>query len=157
MHSTEPIDSTAENDSETTNMPTSGIMKRIAESPPRHNDRLVGAYYLLTILAGVSVIFFHGRLAFAADLIATVVYIGITKLFYALSKKSLARDDRDLTRSVTEPARTITFRRSGRPHPSRASAHHKTSVIRTSTKSRPAGLTQSDSAEFGDEQRVAML
>jgi len=64
-------------------------MKKISESPPRHNDRIVGAYYLLTILAGVLVLFFHGRLAFAADLIAIGVYIAVTILFYASSKKRL--------------------------------------------------------------------
>jgi hypothetical protein len=103
-------------------------MKRIAESPPRYNDRIVGAYYLLTMLAGVLVIFFHGRLVFAADLIATVVYIGITKLFYTLSKKRLARDDRNLSRSVIEPVRTITFWRLGRPHFSRARALDKSAM-----------------------------
>ena len=79
-------------------MPTAGIRKRIAESAPRHNGRIVGAYYLLTMLAGVLVIFFHGRLAFAADLITTVAYVAITILFYALSKKRRATDDRDLNR-----------------------------------------------------------
>ena len=95
-------------------MPTAGIIKRIAESPLRHHDRIVGAYYLLTILAGVLVLFFRGRLAFAVDLIATIFYIAISVLFWASSKKRPASDDRDLNRNVTEPVRAITFRRSGR-------------------------------------------
>jgi len=47
---------------------------------------LVIFYYLLTILTGAFVLFFHGQLAFAADLVVSVVYIGITALFYVLSK-----------------------------------------------------------------------
>ena len=101
---------------------------------------MVSAYYLLTILAGALVIFFHGRLAFAADLITTIVYIALTILFYTLSKKRLATDDRELNRSATEPVRTIPFRRSGRPHASKASAHDKTRVIHASTKFQPRRL-----------------
>lgn len=87
-------------------MPAAGMRKRIAESPPRHCDRIVAAYYLLTTLAGVLVLFFHGRLAFAADLVATVVYIVMTIIFYALSKKRLARDDRDLNLPPPENRQT---------------------------------------------------
>jgi len=61
-------------------------MERIADGLPRHRAKFVIAYYLLTILAGVFVLFFHGRLAFAADLIATVFYVAMTALFYDLSK-----------------------------------------------------------------------
>jgi hypothetical protein len=35
---------------------------------------------------GVFVLFFHGRLAFTADIIATVFYVAATALFYDLSK-----------------------------------------------------------------------
>ncbi len=62
------------------------MMERIAHRLPRHRAKFVIAYYLLTILTAVFVLFFHGRLAFAADLIATVFYIAMTALFYDLSK-----------------------------------------------------------------------
>jgi hypothetical protein len=68
-------------------MNNTGMMGRIAGAPPRHKDRIIGAYYLLTILAGVFVLLFRGRLAVAADSIATIVYIAVTILFYELSKK----------------------------------------------------------------------
>lgn len=87
-------------------MPTAGIMKRIAESPPPHRDRIVSGYYLLTMLAGALVLFFHGRLAFAADLTATIVYVAVTILFYALSKKRLPSDDQELKLPAPENRRT---------------------------------------------------
>jgi hypothetical protein len=71
---------------------------KIAEVPPRHKGGgVVGAYYLLTILAGVFVLFFHGALAVVADLIVTVLYIALTILFYGLSKKRLMSEKRDRT------------------------------------------------------------
>jgi len=39
------------------------------------------------------VLFFRGRLALAADLIATIVYLAGTILFYCLSKKPERRPD----------------------------------------------------------------
>ncbi len=55
-----------------------------AQQPFRY--KFVGVYYLLTILTGAFVLFFHGRLAFAADLTVSVFYIGITAFFYVLSR-----------------------------------------------------------------------
>jgi hypothetical protein len=118
-------------------MPTAGTTGRIAEAPTRHKDRIVGAYYLLTILAGVFVLYLHGRLALTADLIATIAYIAVTVLFHALSKERLTNEGRDLNRTVTEPVRTVSPRRSRRPYAPRVIAHDKTRVIRTSTKFQP--------------------
>ena len=56
------------------------------EAARRFRSRFVGAYYLLTILIGVFVLFFHGRLAFTADIIASVFYVAATALVYDLSK-----------------------------------------------------------------------
>ena len=56
------------------------------EVATRFRARVVGVYYLLTILIGVFVLFFHGRRAFTADIIATVFYVAVTALFYDLSK-----------------------------------------------------------------------
>jgi VIT1/CCC1 family predicted Fe2+/Mn2+ transporter len=46
----------------------------------------VGIYYLLTAAAGAFVLFFHGRQAFTADLVAAVLYVAATAFFYALSR-----------------------------------------------------------------------
>jgi hypothetical protein len=68
-------------------MSTTVVTSRITRASARHRGKLVGVYYLLTMLMGALVLFFHGRLAFAADLIATIFYIAVTVLFYGLSKK----------------------------------------------------------------------
>jgi len=67
-------------------MSAAEMMGRIARVVPSHGTQFVGAYYLLTVLTGAFVLLFHGRLAFAADLIASVFYIAMTALFYDLSK-----------------------------------------------------------------------
>jgi hypothetical protein len=61
-------------------------MKRIAEASPRFSARITAAFYLLTILLGGLVLFVHGKLALAIDLIATACYIAVTALFYDLSR-----------------------------------------------------------------------
>ena len=93
-------------------MTTAGMMGRIAEAPSRHKGGgIVGGYYLMTILAGVLVLFFQGTLALAADLIVTVIFIAVTIVFYASSKKRLTRNNPDRTRTVSEPVRTMSFGR----------------------------------------------
>jgi hypothetical protein len=67
-------------------MSSAEMMERIARTTPRFKARFVVSYYLLTILTGAFLLFFHGRLAFAADLIASVCYLTVTALFYDLSK-----------------------------------------------------------------------
>jgi hypothetical protein len=61
-------------------------MKRIAEASPGFSARITAAFYLLTILLGGLVLFVHGKLGLAIDLIATACYIALTALFYDLSK-----------------------------------------------------------------------
>ena len=93
-------------------MTTAGIIGRIAEAPPRHKGGgIVAAYYLMTVLAGVFVLFFQGTLALAADLIVSTIFIAVTILFYASSKKRLTGENRDRTRTVTEPVRMMSFGR----------------------------------------------
>jgi hypothetical protein len=67
-------------------MSNAEMMERIAKTAPRFKARFVFSYYLLTILTGAFLLFFHGRLAFVADLIASVCYLAVTALFYDLSK-----------------------------------------------------------------------
>jgi len=67
-------------------MSTAEMTKRITEASPRFRARFVAMYYVLTILTGIFVLLFHGRMAFAADAIATVFYIAVTALFYQLSR-----------------------------------------------------------------------
>jgi len=64
------------------------------EVATRYRARFVALYYLLTILLGGFVLFFHGRVALTADVIATVFYLALTALFYDLSKTVNRNKDR---------------------------------------------------------------
>jgi hypothetical protein len=64
---------------------TTAEMKPVANRS-RRETKFVRIYYLLTILTGAFLLFFHGRAAFATDLIASVCYIGVTIAFYGSSK-----------------------------------------------------------------------
>lgn len=66
-------------------MSTAALSKPISDSKPHVGSRVIGAYYLLTILTGVFVLAFNGRLAFAADLLIGVFYLVITAFLYGLS------------------------------------------------------------------------
>jgi cytochrome c biogenesis protein CcdA len=67
-------------------MSTAEITRRIAQSSPRFQARIAIVFYLLTILAGAIVFFLGGKLGFVVDAIATVFYVAVTLLFYALTK-----------------------------------------------------------------------
>ena len=67
-------------------MSTIELTKRIEGASPCLTAKLVGMYYVLTILTGAFILSFHGRLAFAADLVVAVFYIAVTAFFYVLSK-----------------------------------------------------------------------
>jgi hypothetical protein len=69
-------------------MSAAGTMKRIAEASPHFKAGITAAFYLLTMLLGGLVLFVHGKLAFAVDLIAMAFYAGVTALFYELSRPS---------------------------------------------------------------------
>ena len=60
--------------------------ERIREAVSRRRTKFVAIYYLLTISTGAFLLVFHGRVAFATDLIASICYIGVTVVFYELSK-----------------------------------------------------------------------
>jgi hypothetical protein len=67
-------------------MSTTLLKERIGEASPRSKARIAGAFYLVSILMGGVVFFVHGRLGLVVDLIATACYIGVTVLFYDLSR-----------------------------------------------------------------------
>jgi len=67
-------------------MSTAEITRRIAEASPRFKARIAVAFYLLTILTGVVVLFVGGKLGLVADVIATVFYIAVTALFHVLTR-----------------------------------------------------------------------
>ena len=77
-------------------MSTVEITRRLAEGSPRIRSRFIGAYYLLTIMTGAFVLFFHGRLAFAADFILGVFYLVATAFLYGMSRSA---------NKMNEPAR----------------------------------------------------
>jgi hypothetical protein len=60
--------------------------ERSGEASPRFKARIVGVFYLVTLLTGGVVFFVHGRLGLVVDLIATACYIAVTALFYDLSR-----------------------------------------------------------------------
>jgi hypothetical protein len=62
-------------------------MRLIARTATSQASKLVSVYYVVTIALGAFVLFFHGRLAFAADLIAVVFYLAMTAAFYDSSKR----------------------------------------------------------------------
>jgi hypothetical protein len=61
-------------------------MTLIAQHSSSSTGRFVAGYYVLTIALGAFVLLFHGRLAFAADLVAVAFYLAMTAFFYDLSK-----------------------------------------------------------------------
>ena len=61
-------------------------LEPIVAAKSRSCTKLVAIYYLLTILTGAFLLFFHGKAAFATDLIASVCYIAVTAVFYEFSK-----------------------------------------------------------------------
>ena len=69
-------------------MSTVEMTRLMAEASTRSRSRFVLAYYLLSILTGLIFFFIHGRLAFAANLIAAAFYLAATALFYGLLTKS---------------------------------------------------------------------
>ena len=63
-----------------------GIKERITEASPRFKASITVVFYLVTILTGGVVLFVQGRLGLVVGLIAAACYIGVTGLFYRLSR-----------------------------------------------------------------------
>ncbi len=61
-------------------------MDRIAGESRRFNAWMAGVFYWLTFLAGGVALTLHGRLGFAAGLVAGACYIAVTLLFYYMFK-----------------------------------------------------------------------
>jgi threonine/homoserine/homoserine lactone efflux protein len=66
-------------------MSTATLTKQISESKTRVGSRVIGAYYLLTVLTGVFVLVFHGRFAFTVDLLLGTFYLVVTAFLYGRS------------------------------------------------------------------------
>jgi intracellular septation protein A len=62
------------------------MMERIAGASPRLKAMIAGVFYLITFLTGGLALFIHGRLGFAAGLVAGACYIAVTLLFYFIFK-----------------------------------------------------------------------
>jgi hypothetical protein len=66
-------------------MNTPEMMKWIWEAPPRLKARIAGVSYLITFVTGIlALVLVRGRLV--VNLIATVLYLAVTLLFYDLFK-----------------------------------------------------------------------
>jgi hypothetical protein len=66
-------------------MSTVQITKRMTEASPRIRSGFIAVYYLLTILTGAFVLWFHGRLAVLVDLGVGTFYLVVTVFLYAQS------------------------------------------------------------------------
>jgi hypothetical protein len=73
------------------NMSAPEMTKRITTTSSRQISKFVGVYYLLTILTGSFVLFFHSGPAVVADLIAGVIYFALTVVLYTLSRSGRQR------------------------------------------------------------------
>ena len=62
--------------------------KPLARVPNSFRSEVVVAFYLVTFLAGGFFLFAGGRLGFVIELTAAMLYISVTVLFYALSKRT---------------------------------------------------------------------
>ena len=80
-------------------MSTAQITRPIAPSPQRIRPKFIGAYYLLTILTGAFILFFHGRMAFVADLLVAISYLAITAFLYGRSSSENRRNSTARPRS----------------------------------------------------------
>jgi hypothetical protein len=60
--------------------------KHVPEVSSRSKTGTVVIFYVLTFLTGGFFLFAGGQLGLVVDLAATVTYIAVTVLFYALSK-----------------------------------------------------------------------
>lgn len=68
------------------NMSRTEWLEQSRKPSPHVRTRIVGVYYLLTVLTCVFIFYTHGTLAFMVDVIVTIIYLAITALFYSLSK-----------------------------------------------------------------------
>jgi hypothetical protein len=88
-------------------MSATNITKRITTASPRFMTRFVAAYYLLTILTGTFVLFFHSGRALAADLILGGFYLSLTIVLYAWSKPANERTSAEVLSSRSAHERLI--------------------------------------------------
>ena len=81
-------------------MTSAAMTKRISRAPgarvalgTKSQKKFLGVYYLLTILTGIFILSFHGKLAFVADLIVALFYLAVTALFHDLSRNLPVRSN----------------------------------------------------------------
>jgi len=68
-------------------MSTTFTTKPLPQVSPGFKSEVVVIFYLLTFLTGGFFLFVGGRLGFVIELTAAMLYISVTVLFYALSKR----------------------------------------------------------------------
>jgi hypothetical protein len=73
-------------------MNTTEMKGRITEASPRFpvsgstKAKITAVFYLVTLVTGLAVLLAPGRVGLVFDLIASVGYVGITVLFYELTR-----------------------------------------------------------------------
>ena len=68
-------------------MSTTFTTKPLPQVSSGFKSEVVVIFYLLTFLTGGFFLFIGGRLGFLIELTAAMLYISVTVLFYALSKR----------------------------------------------------------------------
>ena len=68
-------------------MSTTFTTKPLPQPSTGFRSEVVVIFYLLTFLTGGFFLFIGGRLGSAIELIAAMLYISVTVLFYALSRR----------------------------------------------------------------------
>ena len=56
---------------------------RISAASPQLRAKFVAVYYLLAVMTGAFILLFHGRLAFATDVLVAIFYLLVTAALYA--------------------------------------------------------------------------
>lgn len=74
-------------------MSTAAVTKQVSENKAAVGSRIVGAYYLLTVLTGISVLVSKGRFAFAVDVFLGVFYLVVTAFLYGFSTRAKEREE----------------------------------------------------------------
>lgn len=69
-------------------MSTTFTTKPLPQMSSGFKSEVVVVFYLLTFLTGGFFLFVGGRLGFVIELTAAMLYISVTVLFYAMSRKS---------------------------------------------------------------------
>jgi len=73
-------------------MSTFEITKQTTETSPRSRTKVVIAYYVMSVVTGVFLFFFHDRLGSTAEVASAVLYLATTAWLYSVSRTEKVTD-----------------------------------------------------------------